>query len=63
MRLTPDVQDALLSEMESRARPPFIEDSVALTNEAVRMELAERFGKYRFVIEFKSEILNRRSKK
>ena len=36
MRLTPDVQDALLSGMESRARPPFIEDSVALTNEAVR---------------------------
>lgn len=62
MKLTPDTQDALLAELEERAAPATVTDTNSLTTEHGRMLLAERFGKYRFVVELKSELLSRRKK-
>lgn len=63
MKLPPDVQDGLLDDLEARAKPATVDDTAALSSEATRLTLAERFGKYRFVRELKQEIVKMREKR
>ena len=63
MKLPPDVQDDLIYDLEIRAKPAVVDDPAQLLSESGRFDLAERFGRYRFVVELKSELMARRSKK
>lgn len=63
VRLPPDVQDALISDLEAHAKPVVVTDAASLWNEAARVELAEKIGAARFVSLVKGQLKSIREKR
>lgn len=63
LKLPPDVQDALLADLEAHAKPVVVTDAASLWSESVRVELAEKIGAARFVSLVKGQLKAIREKR